>query len=365
MPTTVTDPKFATLKSWLAQPLASEIKVASTSESEKPTEPAKTTEHSPPPTGAHASELSSDLKETVPAHSVESGAANSDAGKVPGTTIDGGLKSGPSDWKPPMSVTTVHSGAKEAAALDLTTDVGLEAAVAKLASLTADLKTVLAPTGARPSAEPVAPAAKSTEKSAAEKAAEDRARKVVEDYARFGHTRGAVTAAYINAFNQTGEYLKRAEADGTLLQAMGMGPGGPAGGGAGGMPPAPGGDMPPGPAGAGGPEGPPAGGDGMTPDDMAGGMGEMGITPEMLEQLIALLQQKGQEKGQAPEASPAEKEAFDRDFPLHKKMAGDTVTHIRSGKFRFKPAGDGTAERSRRDKAKAYLNELRDFSTRN
>lgn len=345
---TTSTPTFSSLKSWLQQPAAPKQAMEEVEGETSVSAPAKTTEHSPPPTGSHESELSSDLKVAVPAHSVEDGKGNSRDGTSAGTKIEGGLDAGDADWKP-EEIKTVHSGTKEAAAIDLSTQAGLEAVTAKLAAVTATLKTAIARTGAKPAVAtpkaPVAQPAADAQKSAADAAVDA----LVGQYAAYGHDRGGLTAAYIRAFNETGALLKQAEADGTLLQALGMG-----GAGGGGGAPMPGGGGPPMPT---GPEGapPPEGGGEMGPQDMAGGMGEMGITPEMLEQLLMMLQQKAAPEEKAP---PAEKEAFDKAFSEHVKFAAETKKVIRSGGFQFKPAGDGTPERARRDQAKAYLKEL-------
>ena len=59
---------------------------------------------------------------------------------------------------------------------------------------------------------------------------------------------------------------------------------------------------------------------------------------------------------------PAEKAARHREtlfeLAVAEKIAADVKAHMRSGKFRFKPAADGSPEAARRNAAHAYINEL-------
>jgi hypothetical protein len=73
-------------------------------------------------------------------------------------------------------------------------------------------------------------------------------------------------------------------------------------------------------------------------------------------------QAQGGVEGAPPEAaSPQEKAAALDALKGWSKMASDMTPHMRSGKYSFKPAADGTVERKRRQAAKDYILELQKF----
>ena len=306
--------------------------------------------------GARSSENAADVKKIVPGQNIESGASNPDDLK---RVLDHGLKATTVGKMPSVedAARTVVGASDKMAAADPRARVDL------LAKMAADVSVLLAAGGTPVETATTAYAYAPAPGTPAEKSAAER---IVGDYHRYGAALGSMTAAHLVGRTHTAHHLKQAIDDGTLMQmlaAQGGEDGDPMAGGAAApaedpgdpaaMPADPGSGAPGDPTAAPGGEGDP----GMAEpdmDDMSAGLGEMGLTPQMLEELLKKIR-GGVAEGDAP---PEQKEAADLALASHIKFARDIGDHMRTGAFQFKPAMDGTPERARRNVAKTYFREL-------
>lgn len=307
--------------------------------------------------GSRSSENSADVNKIVPDQNVDKGKDNpteitGGTHAVPGS----GLNQSTSGKNPEVekAVKNVTDESDKMASAKLETDDELAAALATFNKLAADMNTLIGsarapeqpatrqnPAKAAADAPGAAPARQQPD---LDKVAAD----VCASYAKYGADRGLLTARCLLGFEDAYYRLKQAEEDGSLQDMAQQGGGGapPE------MPPeAAGGAMPPEAAG-GAPGGAPGG------DDMAGAMGELNLSPEELEQLIAMLTAKLQESQQGGAMPPEAAKAAREELRYATKLAAEAKAHMRSGNFRLKPAADGSPERKGRDAARAYIQEL-------
>lgn len=368
---TVPGTKFGSLRDYLAGVKQASITSPPSAESTIPDDGGKT-----PETGARFTENGTDVKNMPPKQNVETASGNEVTGNAAPSKLvpNSGLEQTTADDgdSQTRAVKTITGETEKLAALNLTVDADLTTALAGLAKAAAALPALLAASGVAPvqaaAATPaLTPAAH--EKWAAEQQA---VANVVEQYRKMGSDRGRVVVPYLRGFDEQMAHLKRADDSGALEQMMAAQGGGGDPAAAGGAPPmdpaaamppmdpAAGGGAPPmDPAAAGGDPaaamGAPADGGGqVTPDDMAAAFNEAGITPQELVQLLEAM--KGQVGG--ADMPPEAKEKAASLIADWTKVATDTQSHMRSGKYSFKPAQDGSASRRSRDVAKSYLLEL-------
>lgn len=321
-------------------------------------------------TGSHAAEVERELKKKIPGQNVESAGENTKKDDNQGIS---GLEQAEVGKMPDVekAVKTVSEESEKLASADLTTDAGLDAAFEALVKASAELPKICVSLGVKAGV-----AAANTNKSAAAKtqtpadqaaaafgyatkeAADKAAAAVIEGYRRYGAERGELTGHCLRGIYEVYGRLKQAADEGNLAAMLGMdggaAPTDPAAAAAQ-APPAPAGE-----AGAGaGAEGAPGDAAGPSVDDFAGAMPELNLSPEELQQLLAMLKEKLEAGSAAPEGQmpPEEKAAFEAAIANGVKLAHDIQTHMRSGKFQLKPANDGKA-RANRDTAKQYFIEL-------
>ena len=349
--------KYTTLKAWLQKKAADE-----------PTDGGK-----PATTGSHASEVNADAKKLVGADSVVGGQNNPAVGKADGAGSTTGLKAttvgkdseneSPSktvvgeetEEKTARALKTIQEGADKLNSANLSNPAEFDAAFDTFAKMSAELPILLASAGiatAQTSATPRPVGKPEIEKAASH---DEEIKNNVARYHEYGAQHGGHVARYLHGFYNAFNLLKQADDSGQLAQLLAAQGAGapPEAAGAGGPP------MPPEAAAGGPPPEAAAAAEHMTPetDDYAAASAEHGLTPEQLEQIIAILQQQvAQEEGGL---QPAEKEAVHKALNDAVKIASDVKAHVRAGKFRFKPAADGSPERKRRDIAAKYLEELR------
>lgn len=343
---------FTSIQQWLA---ADPTKAAASL-------PEKDDGGKPATEGSRSSENCKDVGKLVPGNSVDHGKDNP---KDEETIVEGsGLKQTTvgrmSEVEKAVKTVTDESEKVEKMSAELKTDAELDEALKTFAKLAGDLNQFVAQSTAQP-AQPTKQAAAPQQPDPvahfgpqAKEAADRAAAEVVAGYRQYGSDRGALTAKYLLGFEDGYSKVAQAEAQGAVGHKRADeqdGDGPPDAG-------------PPQAAPAGPPDAgamPPPGGDaggGPGPDDMAGAMGELNLSPEELEQLIALLTQKLQAAQGAGGMAPADAKAAADELRYASKQASDARALMRSGKFRLKPAADGTPERKGRDAARAYIQEL-------
>lgn len=336
--------------------------------------------------GARSSENDTDVKKITNGNAVP-GSGQNPSGKMDNPIEGSGLNQSTTGKNPEVerAIKTVKGEEEKMAAADLSTPEGFKAAHEALVSAYSQLPILLAHCGvempapvqeqkvaAQQNAKKAETPAQAGDPAAAmgfntKEAADKAAAEVVAGYQRLGYERAALTAQYLRGFDDTTSLITKMADDGSLEAAMAAQQGG--GGGGGGMPAIdPNAGAPP-EAGGGNPaaampgqDGGQGGGQGGEPsmDEIIAALQEMGITPEQLQQIIG--QAQGGVEGAPPEAaSPQEKAAALDALKGWSKMASDMTPHMRSGKYSFKPAADGTTERKRRQAAKDYIMELQKF----
>lgn len=334
--------------------------------------PEKEDTGTPATTGAHDAQNVADAKKAVPGVTVEESKKNPATGKMNNPVPGSGLLQTTTGHMPEVenAVKTVTEESEKAANADLSTDEGFATALDALRKAAAELPLVFAQAGMKidqtpttKKAAPVQPTTVVDPAVVAKQAQDAQAAAVIDGYRKLGADRGSLTAEYIKAYHNTYDALCKMAADGSMDAMLANDP--TQGGGA--PPPAAPVDAGPPPGAGGPPPGAPPGGDaGGQPslDDVAAALAEMGMTPDDLMQIAQKM--KGEaEAAPAPDAGgpPAEaKEAAVASMVHVIKTANDAKVMMRSGTFRLKPAGDGTADRRRRDAAKAYIRELQAVS---
>jgi hypothetical protein len=318
-----------------------------------------------PHTGEHFTETAADVKKVVGEGNVESTHAQSEDGKSKNVLPHSGLEqtiAGQEDSNT-RAIKTIKDENEKIAKIDLTDPNGIDKALAALDAAQNSIKLAAAPRSTSGTSSTSTPAPLGTTAFDAKQAADQAVYNTTAAYIKYGADRALVTARYLDGFTETWNWLKAAADDGSLAAMLAQGGGGggapPDAGAAGGGGAAP--MMPPVPAGAGGGAPPDAGAAaggggeaGPSPDDVAGGMNEMNLTPEQIQEIIALLQHQ---LGGA-EAPPEQKAAAAESLKFATAVVKSAADHMRSGKYQFKPAADGTPARKSRDTAKKYLGEL-------
>ncbi len=330
--------------------------------------PEKPDDGTPASEGAQSAKNHADAKKLTPGVSVEDGTDNPATGKSDKPVPNSGLLQTTVGKMPEIekAVKTVTEETAKMAAADLDTPEGFDVALTALRKAAAELPIVFAASGLQipnqtPAPKAAAKAAPADPVAAAKAAQDTQAAAVVDGYRKLGADRGVLVSQYLQGFYGTYQDLHKMAADGSMAAMLAQDPA------AGGAPPGAG-PMPGGDAGPGGPPpgaGPMPGGDaggGQAPsiDDVAAALTEMGMSPDDLIQIAHKMQDEVQ-GSPAPDAGGPpveEKAAALRVLESVIKDASDTKQHMRAGRFAFKPAGDGSADRRRRDTAKGYIREL-------
>lgn len=333
--------------------------------------PEKEDEGKPATLGAHAAQDTADANKAVPGTGAQEAKKNPETGHADNPVPGSGLLQATTGKMPEVekAVKTVTEASEKAANADLSTDEGFEFALSEIRKAAAEFPVIFAQSGlkvdAPAKAAPAAKAAATADPAAAAKAAQDaQAAAVIDGYRKLGADRGGLTAEYLKAFYATYGELEKMANDGSMGAMLAADPAAQGG------PPMPGGAPegpppgPPAPEAAPAPGGPPAGPGGEAGpslDDVAAALAEMGMTPDDLMQIAQKM--KGEaEAAPAPDAGgpPAEqKEAAVASMAHVIKTAGDAKALMQAGKFALKPAADDSADRKRRNAAKAYIQELR------
>lgn len=358
---------YENLKSWLQ----GAPKVAGTL-------PEKDDDGKPATEGARSAENTADIKKHIaPGQNIDASSKNPVDGSSDKPIAESGLMQTTTGKMPEIerAVKTVTEENEKAAAADLSTDAGLTAAIGSLEKIAAAFGILTTASATAPTVvtSPEAKAAAVTPNTAAvaqtpaetaKSAADAERAAMVADYVKFGSDRGALVGEYLRGFYSTYEALTKAAADGSL-DAMAQDPaaagGDPAMGGApmgappGGDPAAAMGAPPGGDPGAGGdPAAGGAGGGAPSTEELAAALAEMGVTPD---QLIEVAQQmQGSVEGAG--APPEQKAAAVKQLNETIKVASEAKAIMQAGKFRLKPAADGSSERKRREAARDYVTEM-------
>lgn len=364
---------FDTLQSWLADVDPAKLAGVIPAESEHDDGGTNASE------GARSSENDADVKKITNGNAVPGGTKNP-SGKMDEPVPGSGLNQSTTGKNPEVerAIKTVKGEEEKMANANLDTPEGFKAAHDALLAASAQLPILLAHCGVTMPAEQ--PASKQASNTPIEpgdpagdlgftskEAADAAAAAVIAGYTKMGADRAVLTARYLSGFYDAMAHIEKMANDGTLEAALAAQGGGEPGG-APPMDPAAGGAPPAAMAGAGGDPG--AGGaPGGEPsmDEIIAALQELGITPEQLQEIISKAQ-GGVEAAptagpESPEAaSPVEKAAALDALKEWSKLAAEMTPHMRSGKYQFKPAGDGTLERQRRQAAKGYIQELRKFA---
>lgn len=340
--------------------------------------------------GAHAAENSADLKKHVaPGQNIDAGKDNPTDGNTNKPVPDSGLMQTETGKMPEVekAVKTVSDEHDKMAAITGNSVADLQAKIASLDKIASAmgilttagaLHTQQSASAAAPAAAPekTAQAAGGSSTPAVPAASEDAERQaIIADYVKFADERATHLGEYLRGHTETYALLQKCADDGSLAAMMaqdptaggGMPPGGGGGDAAAAAPPSPaampsappmgggapdagGGDMGGGGGGAGGPP---------SADELAAAATEMGLSPDVLIQAAHKMQG---EVDSAPESE--HKDTAKAAVAEFAKLASDTKTHMQTGKFRLKPAADGSPERKGRDAARDYLNEMLQFARR-
>lgn len=368
--------RFDSLRNWIAGNGSVSKEAAALPELEDGGKPATQ--------GSRSSENASDVKKVAPHVGVETAPDNPEHGSADKPVPESGLMQTTVGKMPEVerAVKVVTEENEKVAALKLDSMDDLAAAIASLeksASALGLIATATAAAGAssaaRPAAQP-APAATNSPKSAAATSAPaaqppqnnitPEQQQLVAAYAKFGADQAAFLGEFLRGQAETRQYLTKWAAEGGLEEAEESQPaagGAPADqaamaapGGDAGAPPAPGGDPAAAAGGAGG-----AGGGTPSPEELASACAEMGVGPDELMQAAQIMQQMVS-GGAGASVPPADKAAAEKEVQLMTKLASETKDFVRSGKFRLKPAADGTPERARREVARSYVDEMLRFA---
>ena len=339
--------------------------------------------------GARSNENDKDVKKITNGNAVP-GAGQNPNGKMDNPIEGSGLNQSTTGKNPEVerAIKTVKGEEEKMAAADLNTPEGFKAAHDALVSAYAQLPILLAHCGVEMPAQSGTSGAGGTELTSkaakvetpiqagdpaaamgysTKEAADKAAAAVVTGYQKMGSERATLTAQYLRGYDDTMALIVKMAEDGSLEAAMA------AQGGGGGAPPGidPNAGAPP-EAGGGNPAAPMPGEGGGDPgagggaggepsmEEIIAALQEMGITPEQLQQIVGQAQ-GGVESAPPEAASPEEKAAAISALKGWSKLASDMTPYMRSGKYNFKPAADGTPERKRRQAAKDYIQELQKF----